>query len=99
MKQQTERGEKYFSKNSNAASLFAPPKMPGSSMGKSVLLYDEASGQKQTNSMRGNNGEEAVLNMDLMQKQQMQKNLILNQEVFLIVTLVLIRNRISSFLI
>lgn len=56
--------------------------MPGSSMGKSVLLLDEASGQKQLNSLKSGNGEpETVLNMDLMQRQQMQKSLIINQEV------------------
>lgn len=74
LKQQNERGEKYFSKTSlNSASLFAPPKLPGNNMGKSVLLLDETEKAKL-------NGQETVLNMDLMNKQQLQKNLIINQE-------------------
>jgi len=76
MKQQTERGEQYFSKStlnpSNAASILQPPKMPGSNMGKSVLLYDEANQSNDSNT---------VLNMDLMQKQQVQKRLILSEDV------------------
>ena len=87
MKQQTERGEQFFSKNtlnpSTAASIFAPPKMPGSSMGKSVLLYDGSSGQQQLNSFSSSKqpGDDTVLNMDLMQKQQLQQRLIVNEDV------------------
>ena len=44
-------------------------------MGKSVLLYD---GQ---NTSGPSKSDETVLNMDLMQKQQMQKRLIINEEV------------------
>lgn len=73
LKQQNERGEQYFSKNSfNSASLLAPPKLPGNSMGKSVLLLDE----EKIKSER----QDTTLNLDLMQKQQFQKNLIINQE-------------------
>lgn len=76
--------------------MFAPPKMPGSTMGKSVLLMDESSSQRPspfgssglTNRSsssnlynQANSDENTVINMDLMQKQQMQKNLIVNQEV------------------
>ncbi|CAF0957816.1 unnamed protein product [Brachionus calyciflorus] len=75
LKHQNERGEKYFSKNSlNSASLFAPPKLPGNNMGKSVLLLDDSEKTRLTSD------NETVLNMDLMQKQQLQKNLIINQE-------------------
>jgi syntaxin 5 len=86
LKQQTERGEQFFSKSSlnptSAASIFAPPKMPGSSnMGKSVLLYDGSSGQQQLNSLGSKqSGDETVLNMDLMQKQHLQKRLIISEE-------------------
>lgn len=81
MKQQTERGEQYFSKNtmnpSNAASMFQPPKMPGSSIAsKSVLLYD-GSGQSQSNN-ETNGG--TVLNMEMMEKQQVQQRLILTED-------------------
>ena len=86
MKQQNERGEKFFSKSTlnptSAASIFEPPKMPGSNMGKSVLIYDSSSGQDQLNSNK-----DTVLNMDLMQKQQFQKNLIINQEVLYLIYL------------
>ncbi|RNA22996.1 syntaxin-5 [Brachionus plicatilis] len=72
LKHQNERGEKYFSKNSfNSASLLAPPKLPGNTMGKSVLLVDEE---------KPASGQDTTLNLDLMQKQQFQKNLIINQE-------------------
>lgn len=78
LKHQSERGELYFSKKtldpSSAASNFAPPKMPGSTMGKSVLLYDAG----QANSAQ--NGSNTVLDMDLMQKQKMQQRLIVNEE-------------------
>lgn len=97
MKHQNERGEKYFSKTTlnptQAASIFAPPKMPGSTMGKSVLLFDESTSQRSspltssglTNRSNpygaaSNMDDNTVINMDLMQKQQMQKNLIINQE-------------------
>lgn len=81
MKQQTERGEQYFSKNtmnpSNAASMFQPPKMPGSSIAsKSVLLYD-GSGQNQSNN-ETNGG--TVLNMEMIEKQQVQQRLILTED-------------------
>ena len=49
--------------------------MPGSTMGKSVLLYDAG----QANSAQ--NGSNTVLDMDLMQKQKMQQRLIVNEEV------------------
>lgn len=58
--------------------MFNPPNMPGSTMGRSVLLYDAGSGQQQLNS---NAGDETVLNMDLMQRQQQQRRLIVNEEV------------------
>ncbi len=84
MKQQSERGEQYFSKNTlnpmNAASMFQAPKMPGSTMGKSVLLYDETTQKKSSNDPHSND-ESTILNMELMQKQQMQKRLILNEDV------------------
>jgi len=97
LKHQNERGEKYFSKTSlnptQAATMFAPPKLPGSTMGKSVLLLDETSQstqQRQTNGGLNNRSnyynsqqqqdDSAVINMDLMQKQHMQKSLIVNQE-------------------
>ena len=51
-------------------------------MGKSVLLLDPSNNRKTSNDLNGNkNGEETVLNMDLMQKQQVQRTLILNEEV------------------
>ena len=63
-------------------------------MGKSVLLLDETSQstqQRQTNGGLNNRSnyynsqqqqdDSAVINMDLMQKQHMQKSLIVNQEV------------------
>lgn len=63
-------------------------------MGKSVLLYDDSNQQKQfnnntnnrsnVNSGNGSGADNTVLNMDLIQKQQLQKNLILNQEVILL---------------
>jgi syntaxin 5 len=90
LKQQTERGEQFFSKNtlnpSSAASVFAAPKMPGSNnMGKSVLLYDGSSGQSGLNTYNNNPSKqqhgETVLNMDQMQqKQQLQHRLIVNEE-------------------
>jgi hypothetical protein len=57
--------------------------MPGSSMGKSVLLYDGSSGQQQLNSFSSSKqpGDDTVLNMDLMQKQQLQQRLIVNEDV------------------
>lgn len=77
MKQQSERGEQFFSKNTlnptNAASMFQPPKMPGSNMGKSVLLYDG-------NNQQGGEGSNTVLNMDMMEKQQAQQRLVLTQD-------------------
>lgn len=77
MKQQTERGEQYFSKKTlnpnNGSSMFQPPKMPGSTMGKSVLLYD---GQSQSNNPESN----TVLNMDIMEKQQAQQRLVLQED-------------------
>ncbi len=80
MKQQTERGEQYFSKNTlnptNGASMFQPPKLPGSSMAKSVLLYD-GSGQNQS----GNESSGTVLNMDMMEKQQAQQRLVLTEDI------------------
>lgn len=111
MKHQNERGEKYFSKTTlnptQAASMFAPPKMPGSTMGKSVLLMDESSSSQRPSPFgssgltnrssnpynQANSDENTVINMDLMQKQQMQKNLIVNQEVRL---LIIIRIRYYS---
>ena len=86
LKQQNERGEKYFSRttlnpsqtsSAATASIFAPPKLPGSStMGaKSVLMYDNDSHHQ--NKTHDPN---TVLDMDLLQKQQMQKSLIINQE-------------------
>jgi syntaxin 5 len=45
-------------------------------MGRSVLMYDDS--QKQTNSANGDGS--TILNMDLINKQQMQKSLMLNQE-------------------
>jgi syntaxin 5 len=45
-------------------------------MGRSVLMYDDS--QKQTNSINGDGS--TILNMDLLNKQQMQKSLMLNQE-------------------
>lgn len=78
-KHQTERGEQYFSKNtlnpSSAASIFSPPTMPGSSMGRSVLLY-----QGNQSSQTSSGDSSTILNMDLIQKQQMQKRLIINEE-------------------
>lgn len=78
LKHQSERSELYFSKKtldpSSAASIFAPPKMPGSTMGKSVLLYD--AGQ----ASNAQNGSNTVLDMDLMQKQKMQQRLIVNED-------------------
>lgn len=76
MKQQSERGEQFFSKStlgqsSGASSMYQPPKMPGSNMVKSVLLYD---GQ-----IDGSN-KDSVLNMDLMEKQQAQKSLVLTED-------------------
>lgn len=48
-------------------------------MGKSVLIFDDS--QKQTNSYNGSSQpQDSVLNMDMLQKQQMQKSLIINQE-------------------
>jgi len=86
---QTERGEQFFSKNtlnpSKAASVFAPPQMPGSNMGRSVLLYQ--GDQAQTSQQSSQNEQQqkqpgggTVLNMDLMQKQKMQQRLIVNEE-------------------
>lgn len=86
LKHQSERGEQYFSKKtldpSSAASMFAPPKMPGSTMGKSVLLYDGQATSGLANGAVKPSGasDETVLNMDLIQKQQMQKRLIINEE-------------------
>jgi len=78
MKQQTERGEQFFSKStlnpSDAATMFQPPKMPGSNMGKSVLLYDGAKRQQ------GGEGSSTVLNMDMMEKQQAQQRLVLAED-------------------
>lgn len=78
MKQQSERGEQFFSKNTlnptNAATMFQPPKMPGSNMGKSVLLYDG------NNQQQGGEGSNTVLNMDMMVKQQAQQRLVLTQD-------------------
>jgi len=77
MKQQSERGEQFFSKSTlgqanGASSMYQPPKMPGnSSMVKSVLLYDDNNSQQ---------SKDSVLNMDLMEKQQAQKSLILNED-------------------
>jgi syntaxin 5 len=82
LKQQSERGEKYFSKttlNPAQIAIFAPPKLPGSTMGKSVLMYDESQHQSGP-STSSNNNNNTVLNMDLIQKQQFQKSLIINQE-------------------
>lgn len=64
-------------------------------MGKSVLLVDERQQQQQQQSQQLGNksflntsaynsnqqSDDAVINMDLVQKQQLQKNLIINQEV------------------
>lgn len=63
--------------------MFAPPKMPGSTMGKSVLLYDGQATSGLANGAVKPSGasDETVLNMDLIQKQQMQKRLIINEEV------------------
>ncbi len=52
--------------------------MPGSTMGKSVLLYD---GQSNSGLNSNVKGDDTILNMDLIQKQQMQKRLIINEEV------------------
>ena len=72
--------------------------MPGSTMGRSVLLYqggqnnnntnssgNNNSGLSQTNSFHDNNQNQndsssTILNMDLIQKQQLQKRLIINEE-------------------
>lgn len=72
--------------------------MPGSTMGRSVLLYqggqnnnntnnsgNNSSGLSQTNSFHDNNQNQndsssTILNMDLIQKQQLQKRLIINEE-------------------
>ena len=83
LKHQSERSELYFSKKtldpSSAASIFAPPKMPGSTMGKSDLLYD--AGQ----ASNAQNGSNTVLDMDLMQKQKMQQRLIVNEDVLILI--------------
>jgi hypothetical protein len=52
-------------------------------MGKSVLLYDGSSGQQQLNTLSSSkqSGEDTILNMDLMQKQQLQQRLIINEDV------------------
>ena len=91
LKHQNERGEQFFSKttlNPNAAaSMFAPPKMPGSNMGKSVLLYDDsaaASTSSGLGSSISSSNSDSVLNMDLMQKQQLQKRVVINQDVNLV---------------
>lgn len=80
MKQQSERGEQFFSKNtlnqSGGSSMFQPPKMPGSNMGKSVLLYD---GQNQSSNEASADGN-TVLNMDMMAKQQAQQRLVLTED-------------------
>jgi syntaxin 5 len=57
--------------------MFAPPKLPGSNMGKSVLIYDGSSSSGSANNGESNS---TVLNMDLIQKQQLQKRLIMNEE-------------------
>ena len=49
--------------------------MPGSSMGRSVLLY-----QGNQSSQTSSGDSSTILNMDLIQKQQMQKRLIINEE-------------------
>lgn len=71
--------------------------MPGSTMGRSVLLYqggqnnnntnnsgNNSSGLSQTNSFHDNQNQNdsssTILNMDLIQKQQLQKRLIINEE-------------------
>ena len=71
--------------------------MPGSTMGRSVLLYqggqnnnntnnsgNNNSGLSQTNSFHDNQNQidssSTILNMDLIQKQQLQKRLIINEE-------------------
>lgn len=82
MKQQSERGEQFFSKNTlntnSESSMFQPPKMPGSNMGKSVLLYD---GNEQSHSANENgSGGNTILNMDIMAKQQAQQSLILTED-------------------
>ena len=78
MKQQTERGEQFFSKStlnaSDAATMFQPPKMPGSNMGKSVLLYDGSQRQQ------GGESSNTVLNMDMMERQQAQQRLVLAED-------------------
>ena len=49
--------------------MFAPPKLPGSTMGKSVLLPDDSQP-----------GGSTVIDMDFIQKQQMQKNMMINRD-------------------
>ena len=57
--------------------MFAPPKMPGSTMGKSVLLFDSQAAATTSSGVK----DDTILNMDLMQKHQMQKRIILKEEV------------------
>ena len=49
--------------------MFAPPKLPGSTMGNSVLLPDDSQP-----------GGSTVIDMDFIQKQQMQKNMMINRD-------------------
>jgi hypothetical protein len=51
------------------ATIFAPPKLSGSTMGKSVLLPDDSQPNGST-----------VIDMDFIQKQQMQKNMMINRD-------------------
>jgi hypothetical protein len=66
--------------------MFAPPKMPGSNMGKSVLLYDDSAAASASSGLgsslsSSSLNSDSVLNMDFMQKQQLQKRLIINEDV------------------
>lgn len=84
LKKKNERGEQYFSKSTldqqTAASRFAPPKMPGNQMGKSVLLIDDNASTTSSGLGSSVSGD-SVLNMDdLMRKQQLQKRLIVNED-------------------
>jgi len=60
--------------------MFAPPKLPGSNMGKSVLIYDGSSNTLSSGSANNSESNSTVLNMDLLQKQQLQKRLIMNED-------------------
>lgn len=49
-------------------------------MGKSVLIYDGSSNASSSGSANNSESNSTVLNMDLLQKQQLQKRLIMNEE-------------------